>query len=177
MTRTPDAIDRIAPLQLPALLAAMPKAELHIHLEGAIAPATLLRLAARHGRRLPADDVEGLQAWYRFTTFRHFIEVYLAGQACLRAAEDFALIAYELGADRARQAIRYSEVTVTPYTHIWQQKGIRPAEIIEGLEDGRGGQDRRASGPRRGGHGGAGARAQPARAGGEDRRGGPQHPP
>jgi len=124
-------------LSITAFIEAMPKAELHIHLEGAIAPATLLRLAAHHGRALPADNVDGLQAWYRFTTFRHFIEVYLAGQACLRAAEDFALIAYELGADRARQAIRYSEVTVTPYTHIWQQKGIRPAEIIEGLEDGR----------------------------------------
>lgn len=124
-------------MSIAAFIEAMPKAELHIHLEGAIAPATLLRLAARHGRALPADNVEDLQAWYRFTTFRHFIEVYLAGQACLRAAEDFALIAYELGADRARQAIRYSEVTVTPYTHIWQQKGIRPAEIIEGLEDGR----------------------------------------
>ena len=124
-------------MSIAAFIEAMPKAELHIHLEGAIAPATLLRLAERHGRPLPADDVKGLQAWYHFTTFRHFIEVYLMGQACLRQADDFALIAYELGADRSRQAIRYSEVTVTPYTHIWQQKGIRPEEIIEGLEDGR----------------------------------------
>jgi adenosine deaminase len=132
-----DSVFRSLSLSIAAFIEAMPKAELHIHLEGAIAPATLLRLAKRHGQRLPAEDVEGLQAWYRFTTFRHFIEVYLAGQACLRTAEDFALIVYELGADRARQAILYSEVTVTPYTHLWQQKGIRPEEIIEGLEDGR----------------------------------------
>ncbi len=124
-------------MSMTAFIEAMPKAELHIHLEGAIAPATLLRLAERHGSRLPADTVEGVQAWYRFTTFRHFIEIYVTSQACLRNADDFALIVYELGADRARQNIRYSEVTVTPYTHIWQNKGIRPAEIIEGLEDGR----------------------------------------
>ncbi len=124
-------------MSIHTFIQAMPKAELHVHLEGAIAPATLLTLAERHGRALPADTVEGLQAWYRFTTFRHFIDIYLTIQACIRTAADFALVVYAFAADRARQNIRYTEATVTPYTHIWQDKGLHPADIIDGLEEGR----------------------------------------
>lgn len=115
----------------------MPKAELHIHLEGAIEPATLLRLAERNRVTLPADTVEGLRAWYQFSDFEHFVQVYMAIQQCLRSADDFSLVAYELGADMARQNIRYREATVTPYTHLIQDKGLAGEDIIAGLEDGR----------------------------------------
>jgi adenosine deaminase len=115
----------------------MPKAELHIHLEGAIEPATLLRLAERNRVALPADTVEGLQSWFTFSNFAHFVDIYLAIQSCLRSADDFSLIVYELGADMARQNIRYREATVTPYTHLLQDKGLAAEDIIAGLEDGR----------------------------------------
>jgi aminodeoxyfutalosine deaminase len=115
----------------------MPKVELHIHLEGAIEPETLLRLAERNRVALPADTVEGLQAWFTFSDFGHFVEIYLAIQSCLRSADDFSLVAYELGADMARQNIRYREATVTPYTHLLQDKGLAAEDIIAGLEDGR----------------------------------------
>ncbi len=115
----------------------MPKAELHIHLEGAIEPATLLRLAERNGTALPADSPEALRTWYQFSDFPHFVEIYLKIQSCLRSADDFATIAYELGADMARQNILYREATVTPYTHLIQDKGLRAEDIIAGLEDGR----------------------------------------
>jgi aminodeoxyfutalosine deaminase len=115
----------------------MPKVELHIHLEGAIEPATLLRLSERNGVALPASTVEGLRAWYSFSDFEHFVEVYMTIQRCLRSADDFSLIAYELGADMAQQNIRYREATVTPYTHLIQDKGLVAEDIIAGLEDGR----------------------------------------
>lgn len=115
----------------------MPKVELHIHLEGAIEPATLLRLAAGNRVALPADTVEGLQSWFSFSNFAHFVDIYLAIQSCLRSADDFSLVAYELGADMARQNIRYREATVTPYTHLLQDKGLAAEDIIAGLEDGR----------------------------------------
>lgn len=115
----------------------MPKVELHIHLEGAIEPATLLRLAERNRVALPAGTVEGLRAWYRFSDFEHFVRVYMTIQQCLRGADDFSLVAYELGADMARQNIRYREATVTPYTHLIQNKGLAAEDIIAGLEDGR----------------------------------------
>jgi adenosine deaminase len=115
----------------------MPKVELHIHLEGAIEPATLLRLAECNKVKLPADTVEGLRSWYQFVDFAHFVEIYLTIQSCLRTADDFSSIAYELGQDMARQTILYREATVTPYTHLIQEKGLAAEDIISGLEDGR----------------------------------------
>ena len=90
---------------------AMPKVELHVHLEGSIQPATLLALARRHDIPLPAATVEGLRAWYTFTDFPHFIEIYKTISACLRTPDDIELIAREFLAGQAVQNIRYSEVT------------------------------------------------------------------
>ena len=118
----------------------MPKAEIHVHLEGAIQPETVLKLAQRHGQidRLPGDTVASLREWFVFTDFPHFVKIFVTIQDLLRTAADFSLITYECGADMARQNIRYREVTFTPYTHTdVQDKGITIHEILEGLEDGR----------------------------------------
>lgn len=118
----------------------MPKAEIHVHLEGAIKPQTVLELAQRHRKQdaLPSTDLESLQSWFTFIDFPHFIKVYLTIQDLLRTADDFALVAYELGADMAAQNIRYREATVTPYTHTnYSDKGITINEILSGLGAGR----------------------------------------
>ncbi len=123
-----------------AFLRALPKAELHIHLEGAIQPATVLELAAAHGMlgSLPASDEVGLRRWFVFRDFRHFIEIYMTIQALLRTGEDFATIAYRNGEDMAAQGIRYRELTITTFTHTHLQgKEISIEEIFAGLEDGR----------------------------------------
>lgn len=104
-------------MALETFIQAMPKVELHVHLEGSIRPETLLKLAQRHGVDLPAKTVEGLRDWYTFTDFPHFIEVYLAVSACLRRPEDIELIAREFLTGQAAQNIRYSEVTYTAFTH------------------------------------------------------------
>jgi adenosine deaminase len=96
---------------------AMPKVELHVHLEGAIEPATLLDLARRNHVTLPVDSIEGLNQWYVFTGFPHFVDVYIAISSCLKTAEDIELIARQFLAGQAAQNIRYSEVTFTAYTH------------------------------------------------------------
>ena len=67
---------RRKPLSLHDFVHEMPKAELHVHLEGSIRPSTLLTLAERNGVTLPAQDLEGLRAFYRFTDFDHFLQVY-----------------------------------------------------------------------------------------------------
>lgn len=118
----------------------MPKAEIHIHLEGAIQPRTVLELARRHKKltTLPSNTEAGLRRWFSFTDFPHFVEVYLTIQDLIRTADDFALIVYENGADMAAQNIRYRELTVTPYTHTdYQDKGLDFAGLFEGLENGR----------------------------------------
>ena len=118
----------------------LPKAEIHVHLEGAIQPETVLALAKRHDKldALPADTVAGLREWFVFTGFPHFVEIYLTISDLLREPDDFALIVHACGADMARQGIRYRELTFTPYTHTHlQAKGLIIDDLLSGLEAGR----------------------------------------
>jgi adenosine deaminase len=80
-------------MSLESYLAAAPKAELHLHLEGAIRPSTVLALARRNGVTLPCSTPEELRDWFRFRDFAHFIEVYGAVSRCPRTAADYELIA------------------------------------------------------------------------------------
>src|SRR5438445_1504207 len=95
---------------------AVPKVELHVHLEGSIQPATLLTLAQRNGVQLPVQTVEEMQRWFTFRSFSHFVEIYFAISRCLKTAEDYELIAHEFGASMAYQQVRYVEVTFSAST-------------------------------------------------------------
>jgi adenosine deaminase len=123
-------------MSLEQYLDAAPKAELHVHLEGSIRPATLLTLAERNGVPLPAETEDGLREWFSFRDFQHFIEVYVTVSNCLRTSEDYELIAYELGAELARQNARYAEATFTPATHALRF-GVPHDVYFSGLTRGR----------------------------------------
>jgi adenosine deaminase len=114
----------------------MPKTELHVHLEGAIRPTTLLRLAERNGIDLPAKDVEGLRDFYRYRDFEHFIQVYFTITGCMRTPQDYQLIAYEFGSDCARQNTLYAEPTFTIETNM-RLTGLPWEDILAGLNAGR----------------------------------------
>jgi aminodeoxyfutalosine deaminase len=114
----------------------LPKAELHVHLEGAIQPHTLLMLAQRNGVELPGADELALRNWFTFRDFDHFLEVYITITRCLRTVEDYELIAYEFGAEMARQNVRYAEITFTPATHELRF-GIPYDVYFSGLSQGR----------------------------------------
>jgi adenosine deaminase len=103
--------------QIERYIGALPKAELHVHLEGSIQPATLLVLAQCNNVKLPAQTIEELHNWFTFRDFDHFIEVYFEISSCLKTSEDYELISYEFGAYMARQNVRYAEVTFSPSTH------------------------------------------------------------
>lgn len=79
-------------MALEQFILAMPKIELHVHLEGSIRPETLLKLARRHHVALPANSIEGLKQWYVFRDFPHFAEVYQTLSKCIRTADDIELI-------------------------------------------------------------------------------------
>jgi aminodeoxyfutalosine deaminase len=114
----------------------MPKVELHVHLEGSIRPHTLLELAKRNNVQLPARDLDSLRKFYKFRDFPHFVEVYTAVTNCLRSPDDYHLIAYEYGANCARQNIKYSEVTFTIETNT-RITGLVWQDILCGLNEGR----------------------------------------
>lgn len=124
------------PTNLAAYVQRAPKAELHVHLEGSIQPATLLTLAERNGVALPAQSVAELQQWFTFRDFNHFIEIYFAITGCLKTQADYELIAYEFGANMARQNIRYAEVTFTPSSH-YHLLGLAHDVYFAGLTRGR----------------------------------------
>ncbi len=98
---------------LDTFITRIPKAELHIHLEGSVRPATLLALARRNGIALPATNETELRDFYRFRDFDHFLAVYDLICTCIRTPDDLTLMTYELGASAAEQHIRYMEVTFT----------------------------------------------------------------
>ncbi len=118
---------------MPGLVAELPKAELHVHLEGAISPQTLLNLASRHEVDLPADDPDGLRSWFRFRDFPHFVAVYLKCSECLRDPEDFLLVARDFISEQQRQNIVYTEAHFTIGTHI--RNGRDPSEILDALAE------------------------------------------
>lgn len=123
-------------MSLTSYLQAIPKVELHVHLEGSIQPATLLELAARNGVALPAADVAGLRRWFTFRDFDHFIEVYITITRCLRRVEDYELLVAAFAAELARQNVRYAEATFSPSTH--DRLGVSQTVYMEGLSRGRG---------------------------------------
>jgi adenosine deaminase len=96
----------------------MPKVELHVHLEGAVPPATWLELARRRRVDLPADSEAGLREWFRFRDFEHFVEVYVTLSRCLQRPEDFQLAVDGFAAEQARQNVSYTEAHFTIGTHL-----------------------------------------------------------
>jgi aminodeoxyfutalosine deaminase len=114
----------------------LPKAELHVHLEGSIRPETLLILAERNGISLPFQDAQSSQEFYRFRNFSHFLEVYVTVTQCLRTADDYALIAYEFGRQCSWQNIRYAEVTFSMISNM-HYSGLPWQTILEALNAGR----------------------------------------
>ena len=121
--------------ELEKFIERIPKAELHCHLEGAIQPATLIKLAARHGIDLPFEDEEGAKKFYEFTSLNQFLEIFALACGTLRTAEDFETITVDLGADAARQSIPYREVFFTYAYH--DRRDVPWEEVIEGIAAGR----------------------------------------
>ncbi len=114
----------------------VPKAELHVHLEGSIRPATLLTLAQRNNIALPVSALDEICDWFRFRDFPHFVEIFTVISSCLKTREDYELIAYEFGAEMARQHVRYAEVTFSPSTHCCS-RGVEYDTYFSGLSAGR----------------------------------------
>ncbi len=110
-------------MSLNEFIKAMPKAELHVHLQGATQPETLLQLARRHNIPVPAQTVDEMREWYAFRDFDHFIDVYDVICECFRTGEDIELAFREFSEGQAAQNIRYTEVTFTPPRHIvWAEQ-------------------------------------------------------
>lgn len=110
----------------------LPKAELHVHLEGTVDAATLLALAERHGVEPPASTVEGIDEWYRFDGFPMFLERYFAVLALLRDPDDFAFIAERYLQTAHDQGVVHVEFHVSACGHI-VENGKEWKPILDGI--------------------------------------------
>jgi aminodeoxyfutalosine deaminase len=115
----------------------MPKAEVHLHLEGTIAPETLWSLAERNHIALPVSSLAELRALYVFESFDRFIELWLLMCSCLRKDVDYEQMVDDFADQCAAENIRYVEAHFTPFNH--EKLGIggrRALEIVSRrLED------------------------------------------
>ena len=109
----------------------IPKVELHCHVEGTVRPGTVVELARKAGRPLPADDPEEL---YRYDSLDSFLSIFWLVQETLVSRDDWARVAYESLIDGAAHGLRYREMFFTPARHL--AAGMRLAEIVAGLTDG-----------------------------------------
>jgi adenosine deaminase len=98
-------------------IARMPKAEVHLHLEGTTSPETLWAMAGRHGVSLPASSLEELRSLYEFESFDRFIELWLAMCRSLQSPEDYEQMVDGFVGECRRQNVRYVEAHFTPYNH------------------------------------------------------------
>jgi adenine deaminase len=109
----------------------IPKAELHIHIEGALEPELAFALAARNGVALPFASVDELRSAYAFTDLQSFLDLYYALMAVLRTEQDFEDLANAY-LERAReQGVRHAEIFFDPQAHI--ARGVGIDVVIGGL--------------------------------------------
>ena len=114
-------------------LVSLPKAELHLHLEGSIEPSTLFELRQRHGER--AATLAEVEQLYSFTDFAGFLNAFKEITGHLRTPDDYEFIVYRLMERLKAQNILHAEVTVSVGICLWREQDF--SAIFEGLERGR----------------------------------------
>lgn len=116
---------------LPALVKAMPKAELHMHVEGSLEPELMFALAQKHGMVLPYADVEQLRKAYAFGDLQSFLDIYYAGASVLRDEDDFFQMAWAYLKRAAADHVIHAEIFFDPQTHT--SRGVPMATVFGGL--------------------------------------------
>jgi adenosine deaminase len=117
--------------RLPQLLRRMPKAELHIHIEGSLEPELIFAMAQRNGVDLPYASVEELRRAYAFTNLQSFLDIYYAGASVLIREQDFFDMAWAyLQKAKADNVVR-AEIFFDPQTHT--ARGVAMETVIAGL--------------------------------------------
>ena len=116
---------------LDAFIAGLPKAELHMHIEGSLEPELMFALAARNGVEIPFASVEEVRAAYSFSNLQDFLDIYYQGANVLRTADDFRDLAIAYFDRIAADGAVHAEIFFDPQTHT--DRGISFDTVMEGL--------------------------------------------
>jgi adenosine deaminase len=119
--------------RLHRFISAMPKAELHLHIEGTLEPGMMMKLARRNGVTLPYPSVEAIRAAYRFGSLQDFLDLYYTGMSVLRTREDFFDLAYAYLEKLAEQNVTHAEIFFDPQGHTGRD--VPFDTVLAGLTD------------------------------------------
>jgi adenosine deaminase len=109
----------------------LPKAELHVHIEGTLEPELAFQLAKKHGIVLPYSTIEELRGAYRFADLQSFLDIYYAGANVLRDADDFHALTQAYLRKAHEQGVVHVEIFFDPQTHT--ARGIALSTVLDGL--------------------------------------------
>ncbi|MBV9883661.1 MAG: adenosine deaminase [Sphingomonadaceae bacterium] len=116
---------------LDSFIAGLPKAELHMHIEGSLEPELMFALAKRNGVDIPFDSVEAVRAAYSFSNLQDFLDIYYQGADVLRTEEDFCDLACAYFERAAADKVVHAEIFFDPQTHT--ARGIPFDTVMRGL--------------------------------------------
>src|ERR1044071_659774 len=116
---------------LDAFIAGLPKAELHMHIEGSLEPELMFALAKRNGVAIPFDSVEAVRAAYSFSNLQDFLDIYYQGANVLRTEQDFRDLAIAYFDRVAADGVVHAEIFFDPQTHT--DRGIPFDTVMKGF--------------------------------------------
>jgi adenosine deaminase len=116
---------------LESFIRGIPKAELHLHIEGTLEPELVFALAAKHGVALPYASVDALRAAYQFDSLQSFLDLYYAGAAVLRDEDDFHALTMAYLRRVHADGVVHVEIFFDPQTHT--DRGIAFATALNGI--------------------------------------------
>lgn len=109
----------------------LPKAELHIHIEGSLEPELMFKIAARNGVKLPFKSIAEVRRAYQFTDLQSFLDIYYQGMQVLLDEQDFYEMTWAYLKKAAAQNVRHTEIFFDPQAHT--QRGVGFATVIKGI--------------------------------------------
>lgn len=112
-------------------LKALPKAELHVHIEGTLEPELMFKLAKRNHISLPYEDAQALRKAYQFDSLQSFLDLYYQGAAVLIKEQDFYDLTWAYLERCAEQSIYHTEIFFDPQTHT--QRGVSFGDVLSGI--------------------------------------------
>ena len=125
------ADDFATPADRAAFIAALPKAELHLHIEGSLEPELMFELARRNGIAIPFATVDDVRAAYAFSNLQDFLDIYYQGMGVLQTEQDFYDLTAAYLARAHADGVRHSEIFFDPQGHT--ARGIPFATVIGGI--------------------------------------------
>ena len=115
------------------LIQKLPKAELHLHIEGSLEPELMFRLAKKNNVEIPYDSVEDVRAAYNFNNLQSFLDIYYAGANVLLTQDDFYDLTWEYILKCVEDNVIHTEIFFDPQTHT--ERGVAFEAIITGIKE------------------------------------------